>query len=126
MPAFDLIGPTHIAVASLAALRDSEPEIVRRFASDPTAARMFALDPIRALADMRVVLSPRAIEEWQAVAPALKQHQGVRHAKLYELIKARPPQDGLVVTIRGLLPPIGVSADTADAELGAGASKDQR
>jgi hypothetical protein len=58
-----------LTIHSLAQLQAAEEEIVS-LAEAPVISQLFLLDPVRALADTGVSLSPEAVREWEAVAPA--------------------------------------------------------
>ena len=106
-----------LTIHSLGQLQGAEAEIVRLLAETPVISQLFLLDPVRALADVGVSLSPEAVREWEAVAPALRQRPGAADPGRYDRVKAIGGAVGLKVAIHSLLAPPAVNAMLADDEI---------
>lgn len=103
-------------VPSLAELRKVENEICRRLKANSLASQLFLLDPLRALADVGVVLAKEAIQEWDSAVPGVFKRDGGR-AATYARIQAVGGLPSLRVTIHGLAPPPGTNLQNEDDEV---------
>jgi hypothetical protein len=92
---------------SLEQLRAIQAAAAARLTEDPSIARLFLVDPLRALDAVGVTLSPRAIEDWRKVVGTLPNLS----AESFSLLRSSTAQQTLKITIRGLLPPVGMTLE---------------
>jgi hypothetical protein len=89
-----------LRASSLRELVSQEREIVNRINSVPNGGRALLLDPQRLLRDLRVEVTPEALEEWRAAYPEHFAQTGREHA--YDAVAQSRPGDEITISVNGL------------------------
>ena len=87
-------------ISSLAELLNQEPEIVRRIALTSNGSRLLGTDPRRLFRDLKIELTPAAIEEWKAKYPEFFMPTGIEHA--YDAMAKSGSDQQVTIIVDGL------------------------